>query len=336
MNILDPRELRVTAEQRLERAPVARKILPIYLAVSMALTVLLSLVDLLLSNFIDGTSGLSGMGMRAILSTVQTVLPYVSILFALYWDLGYQSAMLRISRGQHADEKTLLHGFSLFGVALRSTLLQSAMYLALLMACSYAGSILFMMLPFSDPLTDLLTPFVTESTLLSGQLMLDEATMLAMLKAMIPAIVLIVIVYAIVAIPIAYRLRMVNYALIDAPRAGALAAIRASRSMLKGNCKALFKLDLSFWLYYVLTVLATALCYGDTLLALCGVTLPIPATISSYVFYALYVLALFAIDLSMRNRMEQVYALAYEKLRPKPQSTGGVVLGNIFELAKQQ
>ncbi len=336
MNILDPRALKANAEQTLERAPSARKILPIYLAVSMALTVLLSLLDLLLSSRISGTSGLSGMSSRAILSTAQTVLPYVSIFFALYWDLGYQSAMLRISRGQQADEKTLLHGFSLFGPALRSFLLQSAMYVALLLLCSYAGSLIFMMLPLSDPLTELLTPFLTESTILSGQLVLDDATMLAMMKAMLPALALILIVYAIAVIPIAYRLRMVNYALLDAPRAGAFAAIRASRAILKGHCKELFKLDLSFWWYYLLTVLASVVCYGDSILALFGVELPIPASISGYVFYALYVVAVFAINLPLRNRIEQVYALAYDALRPKPQSTGGVVLGNIFDLAKEQ
>lgn len=336
MDILNPRTLKQRSAQTLAAAKMPRKLLFMYLVASMLLSVALTLADLLLSHAIGSTSGLSGLGTRSVLSTMQTVLPFISLLAMMCWDLGYRSAMLRISRGAHTDEKTLVGGFSLFGPALRSALIQGMLYAAAIIVCSNIGSAIFALSPLSDDFSDLITPMLTQTTALSDELLFGEETMLALVDSMLPALVIILVLFAIVAVPLSYRLRMVDFALIDDPRAGALSAIRKSRTMMRGNCKALFRLDLHFWYYYLLSVLAGLLCNGDTLLAAFGVTLPINATLAGFLFYALYFAATFAVQLPLRNRVEQVYALAYDELRPKPRETQGVVLGNIFDLASQQ
>lgn len=332
MNIHDRRALRRKADENLSAAPAQKKIIFVYLAASMVLSVAMTVIDLVLNHFMQETSGLRDFATRSVLETAQTILPYVNLLFLMCWDLGYSNCMLKIARGQHTDEKSLTGGFYLFGVALRSTLLQFLIYFALILVCSYAGSLIFMMTPFASPLLSLIEPYVNETTLLSGSVAIDEAVLLEMEQAMLPAVGVILIVFAAIAIPISYRLRMVNYALLDEPHAGAIAAIRSGRKMMQGNCKALFRLDLSFWWYYLLCILTAFLCYGDVILSLCGVTLPLSETASAIIFYALYFAMTFAVNVPLKNKVSQTYALAYEAIRPQPQSGGGVVLGNIFQM----
>lgn len=333
MNIQDRRALKQEAASRLSASSAPKKIVFIYLAVSMALSVLLSICDLLLSRAMQDTSGLGDFGTRSILQTAQTILPYLNLLFLMCWELGYTNAILRISRKVPADEKSLTRGFSLFGVALRSSMLQGLIYLGLILVCSYGGAMIYMMSPFASPLIELLEPYVNDASLLSGAtLALDDATLAAMENAMLPAVGIILIVFAAIAIPISYRLRMVNYVVLDNPHAGALNAIRESRKMMRGNCKALLRIDLSYWWYYALCLLAALVCYGDVILSYFDVALPMSDTLAAILFYGLYFAITFAINIPLKNKISQTYALVYDAIRPKPQPTEGVVLGNIFQM----
>jgi uncharacterized membrane protein len=108
---------------------------------------------------------------------------------------------------------------------------------------------------------------------------------------------------------------MADYALIDAPAAGARVAIQRSTLMMKGNRIGLLKLDLSFWWYYLLDLLTMGLMYLDVILALAGILLPIPTEFSWLVFYVLYLAGQVALNWWARNRLECTYAVAYEILR---------------------
>lgn len=332
MDIQNRRELKQEAAQALNAAHEPKKILLIYLAASMALSVVLTVLTRWLDHMVASTSGLGGMDTRTILQTVQMVLPYVQLVLVVCWDLGFLSAMVRISRRQRTDERELLAGFRLVGPALRNLLLQGALYFGLCMACSYVGAMIFLYTPFAAPLMELMTPLVSDVSMLTTELVLDEATINAMYDAMIPALAIMLLLFAAVAIPLSYRLRMVNYCLLENSRAGAIAAFRESFRMMKGNCMHLFKLDLSFWWYYGLTVLASIICYGDMLLPLMGAELPMGEMAAFSLFYGAYFAVLFAVNIPFRNQVEQTYAMAYEAIRPKPKDDGGVVLGNIFQM----
>lgn len=110
-----------------------------------------------------------------------------------------------------------------------------------------------------------------------------------------------------------------------------MAALRESRKMMRRNGMKLFKMDLSFWWYHALTLLASVICYGDALLAAVGIQLPFNATVAFFLFYGLYLVVLFAIQYFLRNRVECAYAMAYESICPKPKDDG-VVLGSIFDM----
>ena len=94
----------------------------------------------------------------------------------------------------------------------------------------------------------------------------------------------------------------------------------------------LFKLDVRLWWYYGAEILASFLCYGDVLLPMVGIRLPIRDTVSYYLFFVLYLAAQFAVYYFLRNPAETAYAIAYDSIRPREPKSDGAVLGNIFNM----
>ncbi len=327
MELENRRALKSRAADALNAAQKPRRLAAIYAGGIVILSLVVTLLSLWLGEQMEGTGGLSNFGTRAVLETVQTVLPYGQLLLMLCLEMGFLRAMMRIGRGQSAGDRELLSGFSLLGPVLRAALLQGLIYVCIGMTCVYLGSAIFMFTPYAEPLIALMEPLVADPTLAS----VDEATLMAMLEATVPAMVISFLLFAVVAMPIAYRYRMVNFCLLEDPRAGALAAMRASRNMMRGNRWKLAKLDLSFWWFYGLMLLAAVLSFGSTLLTMLGVTLPVSTTVSVWLFYGLHLAATFGVYYFAYNQVSQTYFMAYEAIRPRPQ-TGGVVLGNIFQM----
>lgn len=299
-------------------------------------TALLALVCSLLSHAvglkIENTGGLSNMGLRSVLATVQTVLPLMSTIVSLFVGYGYRYASLRMARQQRCEPRTLLEGFHRFGPLVRLMVIQFFIYLSIGFVSSYIGSMLFVMTPLSNDFLDLMMPIVNSASILTEQIMLDEATLIAATKAMLWAFPMIAAVFILLAAPIMYQYRMAVYVLFDAPEKGALAALRESRDMMKGNRMELFKLDLSFWWFYALEVLIGVLAYGDMLLPLVGVSFPWSDTVSYYLFYAVSLAAQVGMYYLFLNRVNVTYATAYEALKPEPQEPQKVPLGNIFQM----
>ena len=73
-------------------------------------------------------------------------------------------------------------------------------------------------------------------------------------------------------------------------------------------------------------------------LTLLGITLPWSPTVSFFLFYGAFLVMQFALFYFFLLRVNAAYALTYEVIRPKPAEPqqGGVVLGNIFDLAREQ
>lgn len=321
-----------TAPRRLAGAPVEKKIVLYYAGILTGLSVLIMLVNVLLGLQINKTGGLGAMGFRSVLSTLQTLLPILQTMVVMCLGVGYQAAMLRIARGQYTSPQTLRLGFARFWVLLRSTILQGLVYFAIATVSTYLASLIFAMTPLATPLLEVLAPMLAEldSTLTTP--VLDAAALEQLVPLMQPFIWIFLAVFLVLAAPVALRLRMVNFVIIDKPGMGAMAALSESRKMMRGNVLNLLKLDLRLWWFYLATVLSTLLCYADSLLPLLGISLPMSPTTAYYVFYGLYLAAQFAIYYFLYNRVEVAYALAYDEVRPKQEQTAGAVLGNIFRM----
>ena len=330
MDICNTSEIKAAALRRLTDAGQAKRIAAIYAGVTLGLSALVTILGLVLEAMMSGATGLGGMGRRTILSSVQSMLPWVVGLITMCVELGYQATMLRVARGQYASPQTLRLGFDRFWVLLRCILLEGVILFAIAFGGIYIATMLFMLTPFSGRVMEVLSPVLENVTLLSPEMVLDEALYDQLMQAMIPAFVMCAIVVAAAAIPVLYRLRMARFVIIDKPGIGALAALRESRKMMKGNCLRLVKLDISLWQYYIGCVFASLLCYGDVLLPMMGVRFPWSDTVSYYLFFALYLAVQFAVYYFLKNQAEVAYSIAYDSIRPKEPKTEGVALGSIF------
>lgn len=326
MTIRNISGLKQEAREALQSCNAQGRIVLIHTAVLVGLSVLLTVADTVLAEMISGTGGLGNMGTRTILSTFQSMLPIVQMLVLLGWNAGYTLTMMKILRREQADPANLMEGFSLFWPLLRCLLLEGMIYFAVTMGSFFLAMQIYLFTPWARELVEILEP-VLPSMLSSTVPVLEEALMVPAMKAMAPMLLIFGVLYFLMAIPISYRLRMNLYCLIDAPRAGALYAIRTSRRIMRRNCFSLFRLDLSFWWYHGLLMLASLI----QMLPLLGLPLPLSFDAQYYLCYGIYLAMTFGLYVLARNRVEAAYAAAYETLREKPEEHA-VVLGNIFDM----
>ncbi len=332
MDIRNTKRIQKAAANRIENAAGEKKVAAVYAGVAIGINFLVAMVGYVLGLQIDRSGGLSKMGLRSILASIQTMLPIVQTLVIMCMEIGYQAAMLRISRGQYTSPNTLRLGFGRFWVVLRQQALLSLIYMGIAMAAVYVSSMIYALTPLSRPAVEILTPLLSQISILNSELVLDDAMYAQLVSTMVPAFVILGLLFIALYIPVAFRYRMAAYVLIDKPELGALATLRQSKAMMRGNVKNLLKLDLHLWWYYAVSFLITMVCYGDQLLPLVGLELPFHPDVSYFLFYGLYWAMQFALIYFLRGRVEVCYALAYEAIKPEEKKPEGVVLGNIFQM----
>ena len=271
------------------------------------------------------------MGLRSILSTISALLPMAQTLVLLGLELGYCSVMLDVARGRGAEARNLSAGFQRFGPMLRATLLQGLIYLAIFIGAAYLSVWIFMLLPVSNTFYELAAPIMESFTTMSVGFTLDNETLFALNGALLPYYVILLVLCCVMIIPIMYQYRMVTFCIADGEQPRALAALRDSIQMMRRNRFALFRLDLSFWWYYLLQALVSVICYGDMLLSMAGIALPWSSGVSTLLFLAMSLLLQLAVFYFFLNRVTVTYATAYDALRPRPQ-TNSIPLGNIFDM----
>lgn len=313
-------ELRATAAQRLDHAPNEKRLVLLWAGVSAALSLLTGLLTYLLNSGIAGTGGLSGIGLRSILSTAQQILSTATSIALPFWTLGYQRAMLQIARGQRSDDKTLLSGFRRFGPGLRLMLLEGLLLGVAFVFVFYAALLLLFMTPLSDPIYPVLEP-VMDSLMADPYSAMDEALMNSLLDAMMPLALCSLSLCMIVLLPLIYRLRLTQLRLMDDPGCGALAAIGTSLQLTKGNCLKLLKLDLGFWWFWLLEGAIAAISYGDSILPMLGIALPISADTAFWLFYVVALAVQVLLYTAFHNRVSCTYALFYDSLLPHPEES---------------
>ena len=332
MNLRNLRQIHQFAADRLKQSPSQKQVVLIYAALSLALTALVTVLSHVLDLQMDNFGGLSNLGKRSMLSSVQSMLPMVQSLLSMCLNVGYLAAMLRIARGLYTSPQTLRLGFDRFWLLLRCSIFKGLMLSAVVFVSMYFGVMIYMMTPFSDAAVEIITPLLSQVSMLNTQIVIDDATYLLLMEAMVPAFAICGILLLVLGVPVLYNYRMAEYVIIDKPAVGALAALRESKKMMRGNRLSLMKLDISLWWYYLASFAATVICYGDVLLPMLGLKLPIPDTVAFYGFYVLYLAASFAVHFFLRNRVEVCYGLAYDAVKPEEKQDNGVVLGNIFQM----
>lgn len=316
MDIRDRRSLKSAAAQALSGASDPKKMILLHAGAMLLLSLILTVADYLLENAISGTGGLSGLGTRSILSTVQSCLRLVQLIVLPFWQIGYTFVTVKFFRRERTEPYDLCVGFHRFLQVLRLMLMQGIVYLAIGFAATQVSTYLFMMTPWGQPLMESMMGTMY-STDIDAMYTAMEA---ALDEAYVPLLCCSLVSFLVLATPFFYRLRMAQYILLEDPQMGAFAALLQSNRMMKGNMWALIRLDLSFWWFYALDVLVSVICYADKLLMLVGVTLPVSVDVAFFVSFAVYLVCQLALYWWRKNEVSTTYAAFYEALKqPQPQ-----------------
>jgi len=309
MNIQDRRGMRNRAAAALSGASFhPGKLALIHTAAAAALSLVLTIINVILTDRIGETGGLGGVGMRSILTTAKSVLGIFSTVILPFWELGFIYAALKFSRGQRVELPDLLQGFRRFGPVLRLKLAEAVIYVILFMLSANIGSAIFMMTPFALPMMEAMQS-------LDPNTATPEVLMAAVQGSILPLYAVFGVVFGVLAIPVAYRFRMAQYVIVDTPATGALAALGTSNRLMRNNRMSLFRLDLSFWWYYGLQVLCTMIAYSDVIAELMGVSLPVSATAALFIAFGVYCAVRLVIAWLWASPVETTYAVAYDVLQ---------------------
>lgn len=313
--LLEPSALRTAATGSLERTDKPGRVILIHTGAILLISLLLTAADFLLNRQISTTGGLSGMGMRSILTTIQSMLRLTQAVVLPFWQIGYTYYTLRVAQGQSAGLSDLTEGFRRFGPVLRLKMLMAGMAVLLIFASTYLSSMIFMLTPWAAPMMQRMEELMV--TTMDEQALVD-AIMAMTKEATVPVMTIFSLCFLAGSIFLFFRFRLAELWLMDHPQGGALAALRESRELMRGNQKAMFRIDLSFWWFYLLEVLVTVLCYGDVVLGAMGVEMTTDAFGSYILFFVLYLCAQLALYWWKRNEVAVTYAHAYLTLCPEP------------------
>lgn len=314
MDIRNCHALKTAASDALLNTPNQKRLILIWAGIGTVLPLLISALSYLLEYQIADTGGLSGIGLRSVLSTIQSVLSFLSSVLMPFWTFGYIAVTLHFARGETVSDSSLLEGFRRFGPVLRLMLLEILIYAFVCLICFQAVSTILSFTPMSEPVYQVLES--SQQMLLSGEI--DEGILNSVIEAILPILLICGIACVIVLIPVAYRLRLASLCIMDTPGCGALQAIGTSIRLMRCNSFSLFRLDLSFWWFYLIKLLVCVLCYGDVIAPIFGITLPFSYGVSFFGFYIAALLLQFFLLYTANNKVQTTYALFYDMLRTPP------------------
>ena len=314
--LLKPSHYRSAAKESLASAQHPGRVILVHTGAVLLLSLILTLLDHLLDRQIGNTAGLGGMDQRSVLVTIQSVLRLAQLILLPFWQIGYTYYTLRIARKESAGFSDLLQGFRRWSPVLRLKLLVAGIAFLLTMASVYAGAFLFSFTPWASSMTQ-------EIELLIASGLVNEALAEALIQVayrpgnLIPILICFGVFFLIGGAVLFFRFRLAELWLMDHPKSGARDSLRCSRVLMQGSWKSMFRLDLSFWWFYLLEVLITVLCYGDLMLGAMGVEMTNDAFGSYILFFVLYLCAQLALYWWKRNEVAVTYAHAYVQLCPK-------------------
>ncbi len=287
-----------------------KKLVLIHTAIALGSSFLLTVVNYLFSLQIENTGGLGGLGTRSILATAQSVLELAVMIALPFWQLGIYYAALQWAKGENAEFGSLLQGFRRFSSVLGMLLLRSLLFITLAIAVVNVGSFIFMLTPFAAPLLELFAPIMEQSaTPEQLEALLTPELIESVSRASIPLLIISGVLYIAVALPLFYRLRFGDFAVMEGLPAGR--ALLKSFAITQRRFWQVLKLDLSFWWFYLLQMLSVALCYADTILPAMGIALPVSGVTAAFVFYALGSICQCLLLWQWEGHRVTVYSLAY-------------------------
>lgn len=285
-----------------------RKLLLIHSGALLGLSLVLSAISYLLNFAIQPSGGLGSMNLQALLSTAQVGLQLIQTLVTPLWAAGLIYIAISIARGNQVAPRDLAAGFQKFGPIFTSTLMVGLQYLWRVFLSTFLSAQILSFTPVATKLYEA-TANIEDVTAVDPQVLLgDDYIPIVLAYLGVTLLVMLVLV-----LPVFYRYRLTTYLIMDGQERGGSTAMLRSRILMFGRRWELAKLDLSFWWYYLLLMLSMSLSYGDVILDLLGVTLPIPSKVTFWGFLVLGLLAQLAVQVLAGPKVAVTYAHCYDR-----------------------
>ena len=319
MAILNTRELKYRGAAVADRfRPETGKLVLLYCGVMALLGLGSNGLNLYLNSQISQTGGLGGLGMRSMLQTIQSVLNYVNIFFGPFWSAGFLLAMLGMVRGSAPRADDLTGGFRRFGRIFSGMIFQLMVTILLVVGAANVASILFSMTPTGMRFAELMQQLASDPGFVTGDINLELVPLEELFQGLSWLLGLTMVLFLPFHIRISYSFRMATYLMVERPIGGFQAHFESIRLM-RGHKWQIFKLDLSYWWYYVLGLLIAAVGYLDVILGLAGVVVPVNEMVLFFGTLAAYFVLLTGLYLWKKCEVDAAYVLAFEEIAyPEP------------------
>ena len=316
MAILNPSALRARGAAAAQSCRgECRRLVLIYCGVIVLLTLGSNGLHLMLDSHIGETGGLSGLGMRSVLQTVQELLVYINFFFSPFWTAGFLYAMISLVRGHAPGAGDLLEGFRRFGGVLAHMAVQFLGIVALVMAVANVAAVIFTFTPMSAEFVEKMGPLLNDPAILTAEGVLDlsKIPMDTMMSAMRPMLILTCVLLVPVYIWLTYFFRMSLYLVMEGSTGGVRAYFESMRLM-RGHKWQMFRLDLSFWWYHALGLLISMVGYLDTILNALEIPLPMGETGMFFLTLGAYCVLQTGLYLWKKCQVDAAYVLAYQAI----------------------
>lgn len=316
MAILNPSALRTRGAAAAERyRSEGRNLVLIYCGVTALLSFCANGLYLYLESHIGGTGGLSGLGMRSVLQTIQEVLSYINMFFGPFWSAGFLYAVITMVRGRTPVTGNLLEGFRRFGRVLGQVMFQILIMMVLTIAAANAAAVIFSFTPLSADFAEALVPLLKDPAILAADGTLDptKLPMDALVSAALPMLLITGAILVPLFIWLSYGFRMSVYLVLEQPMGGTRACLESMRLM-RGHKWQMFRMDLSFWWYHGLGLLIALVGYADTLLGDLGIPLPLDPTVMFFLCLGAYFVLQTGLFLWKKCQVDAAYVLAYDAI----------------------
>lgn len=290
-----------------------RRLVMIHTGVTAAFALVSILLQYVLAEGIGNTGGLSGMGTRSILETMQTVLQWANTLLVPFWNLGFLHVALQWYRGRDPHQQELLTGFRRIGPCVGLLVNRTLICLLVMIVTINLCANVFALTPAAEKLAELMGPVESVEAMYAYMEGITDADLLAMGKVLMPMLILWGVLCLVILVPLLYRFRLAEYVILDQKGMRGMGAMIISASLLWRRCWQLVRLDLRFWWYYGLKLLCWALVDLGPVLYVVNLVLPKEGALNYWVCYMLYYAALIVIEVAFRPLVDTAYAGVYEE-----------------------
>ena len=317
MDIMKPRALRQEARRRLEHSGNrGRQLILLNSGVLVAMTLLGNTLNFLLNHQFSATGGLGGLGMRSVLQTVQTMLSYLIALFTPFWSAGLLFCFVALVRQETVENRSMLEGFRRFSKVLGFSLLGGLAGLLLVMPVAYAASMIYTFTPFASSFLDSVQGLVNSGALVNAAGQLDPAAIPpeVLLRGVLPLSAIMLVVAIPVFLWLHYSLHLGEYLIMTDSVRSCFQAFGRSMQMMRGQKMRMFKLDLSYWWYYLLEMIIGGILSFYMVAELLNLALPISQTAFYFTVLITYCVCELGLHLWKKAERDTAYALLYEQI----------------------